>query len=67
MEVKATLELLGDAMKYVVFQNRLLEAIMMKWEDAKMSKLEYYIANSNLKVTLVVHTHITWVFARLTF
>ena len=41
------LELSSDAMKYVIIKNRLLEALRMKWQDAKISKLEHYIANVN--------------------
>ena len=43
--VKDILELLGDIMKYVIIEDRLLEAPRMKWQDAKISKLECYIAN----------------------
>ena len=41
------IELPSDAMKYVIIEGRLLDALRMQWQDAKMSKLEYYIANSN--------------------
>ena len=40
-------ELLGDAMHYVMIEERLVESLRMKWEDAKRTKLEYYIANVN--------------------
>ena len=38
-------EFFGDVMKYVIIEDRLIKALKMKWQDAKMSKLEYYIAN----------------------
>ena len=41
------LELSGDAMMYVVIDDRLLGTLVMKWQDAKVSKLEYYIENTN--------------------
>ena len=41
------LELLDDAMHYVMIEERLMESLRMKWEDAKRTKLEYYIANIN--------------------
>ena len=41
------LELSGNAMKYVMIEERLVESLRMKWEDAKRTKLEYYIANVN--------------------
>ena len=44
------LELSGDAMHYVMIDERLVESLRMKWEDAKRTKLEYYIANVNLNV-----------------
>ena len=31
----------------MITEGRLLEALRMKWQDAKLSKLEYYIANIN--------------------
>ena len=34
------LELLGNAMHYVMIEERLLESLRMKWEDAKRTKLE---------------------------
>ena len=41
-------ELSGDVIEYVFIEDRLLEALRMKWWwDAKMSNLEYYIANIN--------------------
>ena len=36
-----------DAMKYVIFKAILIEALRKKWQDTKMSKLEYYITNAN--------------------
>ena len=44
---KKSIGSLGDGVKYVISENKLLEARRMKWEDAKMSKLYYYIANIN--------------------
>ena len=41
------LELSGNAMQYVMIEERLVESLRMKWEDAKRTKLEYYIANVN--------------------
>ena len=35
--VKDLLELLGDAMKYVIIEDRLLEALKKKWQDCKIS------------------------------
>ena len=43
--VKDLSELAGDAMKYLTISGRLLQATRMKTQDAKISKLEYYIAN----------------------
>ena len=43
------LQLSGDAMHYVMIEERLVESLRMKWEDAKRTKLEYYIANVNLE------------------
>ena len=40
-------EILGDVIKYVTIKDKLLQALRMKWQYAKMSKLEYYIANIN--------------------
>ena len=45
--VKDQLELSGDVMKYVIIEVRLLESLRMTWQDTKMPKLEYYIANIN--------------------
>ena len=44
-EVKDILELSGDAMKYVIIEDRLLESLRMKWQDDKLSnlKLRYFI------------------------
>ena len=36
------LELSGVAMKYIIMEDRLLEALRIKQQDAKMSNLEYY-------------------------
>ena len=47
--VNYRLELSGDAMKYVIIEDKLLEALRMECQNAKMSKLEYYIANINLE------------------
>ena len=47
MREKYLLELSGDAMKYVTINDRLLGTLRMKWQDAEMWKLEYYIANVN--------------------
>ena len=41
------LQLSGDAMHYVMIEERLVESLRMKWEDAKRRNLEYYIANVN--------------------
>ena len=41
------LELLGDAMHYVMIEERLVESLKIKWEDATRTKQEYYIANVN--------------------
>ena len=43
------LKLSGHAMKHVIIKDRLLEALNMKWQDAKMLKWEYYIANVNFQ------------------
>ena len=42
-------ELSGDAMKYVIIEDTLLEATRLKSQDAEMSNFEYYIANINLQ------------------
>ena len=42
-----TLELSCDAMKCVIIEDKVLEALSMEWQNAKMSKLEYCIANVN--------------------
>ena len=39
------LELLDNAIQYVMIEERLMESLRKKWEDAKRTKLEYYIAN----------------------
>ena len=41
------LELLKDAMKYMVIEERLMEPQRKKCEDAKRTKLDCYIANIN--------------------
>ena len=41
------LELLSDAMHYVMIEERLVESFRIKWEDVKRTKLEYYITNVN--------------------
>ena len=47
MRVRDLLKHSCDAMKDMVIEDRLLEALRIKWKDAKMSKLEYYITNIN--------------------
>ena len=42
------MELSYDAMKHVIIKDILLETLRMKAQDAKMSKLKYYIANVTL-------------------
>ena len=37
----------GDAMMYLTIQDRSIEALRMKWQDARMAKLENYSANVN--------------------
>ena len=34
-------------MKYMIIEDRSLRALRMKWQDAKISIFEYYIANMN--------------------
>ena len=46
MGSKDVVELLGDGMKYAIIDDRLLGTLGMKWQDAKVSNLEYYIANT---------------------
>ena len=41
------LELLDDATHYIMYEERLVESLRMKWEDCKRTKVEYYIANVN--------------------
>ena len=43
------LELSGDVIQYVVIEERPMESLNMKRLDAKHTKLEYCIANINLK------------------
>ena len=45
--VKDLLELSGDAMKYVIIEDRLIEALRMKCHDGKMSNFECYVVNIN--------------------
>ena len=45
--VKDLLDLSGNAMKYMIIEDRLLHALRMKWQDANMSHFGYYIANIN--------------------
>ena len=45
--VDELLELLGNVMQYVIIEERLMESLRKKSEDAKRTKLEYYIANIN--------------------
>ena len=45
--VNDLLELTHHAMKYVITKDILLEALRMKWQDTKMSKMKYNIANAN--------------------
>ena len=35
----------SDVMKYIVIEENLIEPPRKKWDDAKRTKLEYYIAN----------------------
>ena len=44
-EVKELFELLGNAMKYVIIEDRLLETQRMNWQGAKMSKLRILRCN----------------------
>mgnify|MGYP000217464908 CR=1 FL=1 len=41
------ISILNNVMKYIIIDDRLLVTIRMKVQDAKMSNLEYYIANVN--------------------
>ena len=34
-------------MQYADIEKRLMESLWVKWQDGKMPKLEYYIANIN--------------------
>ena len=43
------LERSGDAMYYVMIEERLVESLRINWEDANRTNLEYYIANVNLE------------------
>ena len=54
------LELSGNAMKYVMIEERLVESLRMKWEDAKRTfKLEYYIATKQECILIVSNLLIT--------
>ena len=65
--VKDLLALSGNATKYVINENRLLEALRMKWQYAKMSNLEYNIPNINpqywfqykVKMSKHIQSHLT--------
>ena len=46
------LKLSNGATKYVVIEERLLEPLKKKWEDAKRTKREHYITNINPKYRL---------------
>ena len=41
------LGVLGDVIHSVMIDERLVESLRMKWEDAKKTKLKNYIANVN--------------------
>ena len=43
--IKHLLNYLGDAMKYIIMEDRLLEARRIQWQDAKMSNLQYSIVS----------------------
>ena len=43
------LELSGDTMQCVMIEERLVESLRMKWEDAKRTKLESEIGNVSLE------------------
>ena len=45
--IKDLMEFSNDVIKYVIIEDKLIEALRIKCQDAKMSILEYYIANSN--------------------
>ena len=57
--VKDLLDRLGDAMKYVIIEDRLLEARRMKWQDGKMLHLRYYIANVNPPTLPFSHSYMS--------
>ena len=40
------IEVLCDVMEYVMNEVRLIEALRKKWQDVKMSNLEYYILDA---------------------
>ena len=44
-EIKYLTKLLFDAMKYVVIGVRLIDELMINWEDAKLSRVQYHIGN----------------------
>ena len=39
------MDLLGDAMKRVIIDDRLLEALRMNYQDGQMSRFEFCVAN----------------------
>ena len=41
------LELSGNAMQYVMIEEKLVESLRMKWEDTKRTMLEYYIHDTH--------------------
>ena len=47
MGVDDLLELLGYTVYFVMIEERLVESLRMRWEDAKGAKLDYYIENIN--------------------
>ena len=53
------LEFSNDAMHYVMIEQWLVESLRMKWEDAKRTKLEYYIANVNIECWTQCKTRMT--------
>ena len=48
MGLKHLLDHIGDAMKYIIMEDRLLEILRIKWQDSKMSNLEYCIVSTIL-------------------
>ena len=47
LSLPCLLERSSNTMQYVMIEERLMESLRNKWEDAKWTKLEYYIANIN--------------------